>query len=122
MGGIDVMADEAALVDGRAFHLAADQMGEMEKERRLFGISTGDPGFDPVAGLLMHYVLENIRQWPKAAAAVAAHAWRHPEASRKEIAREFGVSRQAVSKSLQRSNLDRIRDSCLHLGRWLRSC
>jgi hypothetical protein len=115
---VDVVpASDVALMDGPAFHRADALLREIESAGDLVGVDTGDPLRDGYLTDVANLLLTLRSDWTDRQFEVVT-TYRET-GSQTATADRLGVSQQAVSSALRRSNYARIDRAETHLRRML---
>jgi len=89
---------DADPLDAPAFEVAAELLYRVRKEDRLLLVQGESPALDPVLNALIQLLYRDMRQWTERQCEIVR---RYRKERRQEgVARELGVSQQAVSGSL----------------------
>jgi predicted XRE-type DNA-binding protein len=98
---------DVARMDGPAFHKASDIMGTLKKSKLMFEMSVGDKVVDTAIAGEINLILLLKKNWS------AKQHWIVMEYEKTknqyEIAKNLGITQQAVSKTLNRSMWKEIR-------------
>lgn len=119
-GTVDVnpTATDIRLMDGPAFHRADGLLADLDAEGGHFVVEIGDPSLDDLATAAGDLALAVREGWTDRQAEVAA-AYRQL-GTQEAVADRFGVSQQAVSKTLQAAQYGRVQRAEGRLIRALR--
>jgi hypothetical protein len=97
-GEVSIRDAETDLLDAPAFESAAELLYRVRKEDRLLLIQGEAPGIDPVLNALIQLLYRDMKQWTERQCEIVR---RYRKERRQEaVARDLGVSQQAVSGSL----------------------
>lgn len=119
-GGLDVRLERPANeMDGPAFHAAARRIAEVEEAGSRFGCRLEDRSAtaQAVVERLLDCCLGRVVEWPEAAARVARAHWFGAE-RQVELARELGITQQAVSAALARAGSAWLGETLDVLSAW----
>ena len=118
---VDVNPDSTDVreMDGPAFHRADELLAELAGSGGNLVVETGDPTVDDLATAAGDLALAVREEWTERQAEIA-RAYR-VQGTQVAVAEGFGVSRQAVSKTLKAARYDRVRRAEERLIRALES-
>ncbi|HYV51279.1 MAG TPA: hypothetical protein VE910_05195, partial [Dongiaceae bacterium] len=97
-GEIDLRDAEMDPLDAPAFEAAAELLYRVRKEDRLLLVQGESPGLDSVLNAMILLLHRDMREWTERQCEIVRHY--RKERRQEGVARELGVSQQAVSGSL----------------------
>lgn len=99
---------DVAKMDGPAFHKASNIISGLKKSKQMFDMSIGDEILDITISGLIDIILVTKKNWSaKQHQIVMEHKKGNKQS---EIAKKFGITQQAVSKTLKSSMWKEIKD------------
>lgn len=92
---------DIARMDGPAFHKASDLMSTLKKSKLMFDMSVGDKVVDTTIAGQINLILLLKRNWSAKQHEIVEEY--EKTKNQYEVAKNFGITQQAVSKTLNRS-------------------
>jgi hypothetical protein len=115
IGSIEAFTERASPSEmyGEAFYLARNAVNEAKKKQREITFATGNEKIDFELNTILELALFIRRKWTKRQKTILSFVEASNEIRRKEIARHFNITEQAISKTIKISGFELFKRAIL---------